>query len=160
VERLSKHAEMRTTERLRNIVFRLDLGSEKDESGRAGHYYGTGFFIHANGFALTAYHNLPKYAREDPTRPILARFQGRGINLYWLLSEPENETWQHRHDIALLQGPAGEVDPAALVDLAYLPISMTRPQRARYWGGMPIVLCGFPLRNVPVQLEMEKAFSQ
>ena len=126
--------------RLAPLVFRLKWGGLRNQE------YGTGFFISAEGLALTAYHNLAK-ALENGGESITAEWQGKPVELFRRCPSPEDEGWQRRLDVAVLEArPPLDIE-APVCGLAYLDASWSRQERTQYWKGRPAVLMGYHGEN-------------
>lgn len=123
-------------ERLRRASFKVRI---EEENGVW--WWGTAFFISADGVALTAYHNLPKAVRDAGRGQVTGEFMEKPLRLEYLVdrSVPEEEG-----DIALLQwneAPAGEVPH---VEVGGLDPVWLRQRRVQLWGGRPGCVFGFP----------------
>src|ERR1700733_1391570 len=83
---------------LGNVIFRLEWFNGQGKS-----QHGTGFFVTAEGLALTAYHNLPDVVLNDPEERLIAHYKEREIRLKWVLPDSANREWQKEHELAVLQ---------------------------------------------------------
>jgi hypothetical protein len=128
---------------LRRIVFRL----EWEEDGVP--CQGTGFFIHRNGQALTAFHNLPRAVRDDPGRPLYGTYEGVPVPLpfRWALTTNADCRWQRELEVAVLQLDRKLADDLPTLDMCRLDPSLTRQQRQQFWDGKPVAAFGFPVRG-------------
>ena len=115
-------------DRLRGITFKLRI-----EKNRHGAWeWGSAFFISSDGYALTAFHNLPAQAVQTGRGQISGYHKEQWITLECLVS---NSLPEHEGDIAVLkwiEPPANGVEhiPVACLD----PASSTQ-QRNRLWAG-------------------------
>ncbi len=123
--------------RLAEVVFSLTW---HDEKGNVCN--GTGFFISAEGLALTAFHNLSPELKQDPSGCQAALFRGAEIAIHWVAGGEKDRAWQEKHDVAILQAdpiPAG-LRPVRCFFLA----SHIRDDRGSAWAGDEVALLGHP----------------
>lgn len=129
-------------ELLQTITFKIRI--EKHPEGYWE--WGTGFFISINGYALTAFHNLPDSVvkAKGGTIDVFYKGQAKGEQKLALeclieLSLPEQEG-----DIAVLKLLDSSTMPIHSLPIAYLSLAMPFHQRNRFWAGRPVCAFGFP----------------
>src|ERR1017187_9187364 len=128
-------------ERLRRASFKVRIEKAPDENGRDVWWWGTAFFISADGYALTAFHNLPKLVVADGRGQIEGEFEGKPLRLECLLdrSVPEEEG-----DIALLKWNEAHPGEVPHVEVGGLDPVWPRQRRAQLWSGRAGSILGFP----------------
>ncbi len=123
--------------RLAEVVFSLIWHDEKGNLCN-----GTGFFIGADGIALTAFHNLSPELKRDPSDCQPGLFRGTEIAFHWVAQGEKGRAWQEKHDIAILRA-----DPTPLglkpVRCFFLP-SHIRADRGSAWAGDEVAFLGHP----------------
>ncbi len=126
--------------RLADIVFSLEWC---DEKGKLCH--GTGFFISADGTALTAFHNLSPDVRSGPDPIQTGKFQGAEVVFRWVVAGEQDRAWQEKRDIAILRA---DTPPPGLrpVKCFYLP-SDIRKARGSAWAENEVAMLGYPARQ-------------
>jgi Trypsin-like peptidase domain len=123
--------------RLREVVFSLNWC---DEEGRQA--FGTGFFISADGVAVTAYHNLSPELKSCPEATQIGKFKGNEVEFRWLLQEKMDRVWQEKHDVAILQAQPAPEDLKPL-RCFFLSTSISQ-DRGSAWAGDDVVMLGYP----------------
>lgn len=130
-----------TTAALRAATFRLYCGRRFDERmGDEVEGFGTGFFIGADGLALTARHNL---AGCSPGDLLQAGYQGHAVKLRWL---PEPAGALSEVAVLRLEENLDAVPIQRLVP-AVLDPGLETQARCAFFAGRTVALYGFPLTN-------------
>jgi len=80
------HVELFDPDELREALGRTLFRIRMEDSGCP--YFGSGFFIHSEGYALTAFHNLPSYVLTDRRKPITETFRDQPCNPPRLIPSP------------------------------------------------------------------------
>lgn len=126
--------------RLADIVFSLNWF---DEKGKLCH--GTGFFISADGKALTAFHNLSPDLMSGPDQVQTGLFQGAEVAFRWVAEGETDRAWQKKRDIAILRADPA---PTGLSPLKcyYVP-SEIRKARGSAWAENEVAMLGYPARQ-------------
>lgn len=129
-------------ELLRTITFKIRI--EKHSKGYWE--WGTGFFISIDGYALTAFHNLPNSVLKGKSRTIDVFYGGQPkgeqkLTLECLidLSLPEYEG-----DVAVLKLLDPVTMPIHSLPIAYLDLALPFHQRSQFWAGRSVCAFGFP----------------
>jgi hypothetical protein len=130
---------------LRRIAFKIRI-----EKHRHGYWeWGTGFFISSNGYALTAFHNLPRSVITAGHGTIEAFYKGQTRDEQKLaleclidLSLPE-----HEGDIAVLKLLDPPTMPIHSLPIAYLDLALSYHLRSQFWAGRPVCAFGFPFEK-------------
>ena len=125
---------------LRRITFKIRIERNEEENWE----WGTGFFISPEGYALTAFHNLPGAVVQAESGNVDARYKGQWIQLECLVkySLPEQEG-----DIALLKWLQPDRTILEHHHIAYLNPSLSRHERNQFWAGRPVSAFGFPFEE-------------
>jgi hypothetical protein len=123
--------------RLAAIVFSLTW---HDRDGVRSH--GTGFFISAEGTALTAFHNLSPEVLDDPNEVQAGRFGDTDVAFRWVLRGDGDREWQKNHDIAILQTDSV---PEGLTPMKYFFLGpRVREGRGSAWAENDVAMLGYP----------------
>jgi hypothetical protein len=140
--------EERTLELLDRSSFRIFIETTYEE-GETIHWYGTGFFVTDCGFALTAFHNLPKQVWQAG---------GGKLRVYYRkLTNPIELKWrpdlsQKDVDIAVLQLEKPDTVNFDHVPMAYVPWKLPAEERKQVWRSLnedqQLSLFGYPVRAV------------
>jgi len=130
---------------MKRACFRIIIGLEPDERTKEEILWvGTGFFITSDGYALTAYHNLPK------------TIQDAGCGFVDVNYRQDHDPWRLKwradlsskeFDIAVLQLP----DRKALdyLECAYFPTNRPETVRKDFWRKYKkLYVFGFPVAEV------------
>ena len=121
----------------RPAVFRIHVDPEAGERG----WVGSGFFISASGYALTAFHNIPFQVREQREGLVRGRDSlGKSFLLKFIPMVGDED-----HDVALLQASDGE--PRAHVSLATVRPEFSDRERIQFWAARKVLVLGFPLKD-------------
>jgi len=121
----------------RPAVFRIHVDPDAGERG----WVGSGFFISASGYALTAFHNIPFQVREQREGHVRGRDSlGKPFLLKFIPMVGDED-----HDVALLQ--ASEGGPRAHVSLAAVRPDFSDRERIHFWAARKIQVLGFPLKD-------------
>jgi hypothetical protein len=127
---------------LERCSFRIRI--EKDKQGNWE--FGTGFFITPNGYALTAFHNLPKRAVKNGRGRVKVFYRNLSKPL-WLVWRPDLS--DRDSDIAVLQLPKPGGVAFEWLTPAFLSPDLPHDERLEFWRGMTdLLVFGFPVRNV------------
>lgn len=119
----------------RAAVFRIHVDPEAGERG----WVGSGFFISASGYALTAYHNLPFQVKEHRAGHVRGRDGlGKPFLLKFIPMVGDED-----HDVALLQASDG--GPHSHVSLATVRPEFSDRERIQFWAARQVQVLGFPL---------------
>jgi hypothetical protein len=122
--------------RLREVVFSLTW---YDEKGKEAH--GTGFFISADGLAVTAYHNLSPEVRNCPEGTQGGKFKGNDIAFHWALPGEADRSWQEKHEIAILQA---QTVPEGLKLVNCFFLGSHIEGRGSKWAERDVLMLGYP----------------
>lgn len=125
--------------RARNAMFRMPI---EPASHAAGWWWGTGFFISPDGYAVTAYHNLPAVVSAQQGGSCNAVLQdGSKISLDYIPGTGDRE-----RDIAFLRTPSRGVDYSCL-QAAVLGSGLGERDRIAFWAGRAVIVAGFPFNQ-------------
>jgi tetratricopeptide (TPR) repeat protein len=127
-------------ERLRRVTFKVRI--EKNPHGACE--WGTGFFISPDGYALTAFHNLPQPVKDAEGGTVDVSYKDAPYTLECLVS---NSLPESHGDIAVLHLPNPPADLIECVPVAYLDPALPRQQRMQFWAGRPVCIFGFPFEQ-------------
>lgn len=101
--------------------------------------WGTGFFISRDGFALTAYHNLPCELYRSGKGKIDIYYQDK-----WLTVECIGDHSNADSDIAVLKLIDTRGIDIRWLQPAYLDLKSTCTERYQFWAGRSVCAYGFP----------------
>jgi ActR/RegA family two-component response regulator len=127
-------------DRLRRCSFSIFI--EEDRYGSK--LYGSGFFISRDGYALTAYHNIPARLREEKKGyvKVFYRDMRKPLELSWF-----EELSHEEDDIALLLLPDAHGVTLDFIACAYLPLDIPDEERLRFWSNREVFVFGFPIQG-------------
>lgn len=104
-------------------------------------WWGTGFFVSADGHALTAFHNLPSIVAASRCGEVQGvDADGQPFPLDYIPMDGDKE-----RDIALLRVRPEDRRSFPHLPIAALPDDLSGEERVRFWAGRAELVCGFPI---------------
>lgn len=123
--------------RTRDALFRIPIEPKDDQDW----WWGTGFFVSADGYALTAFHNLRTGVAAARCGEVDGLDGNGRVLRFDLVPIDGDAAW----DVALLKLRDGEA--GAYLTIATLPEGLSDEDRIRFWAARPVIICGFPLNT-------------
>jgi formylglycine-generating enzyme required for sulfatase activity len=126
---------------LKGATFRLHLGQHRDDRGVMTEFFGTGFFVGTDGFALTANHNFEGCVAGQI---FVADYKGKTIELKWIRDQSSENA-----DIGVMQlhaNPHGV--PIDGLRVAYLDPRSSLAERKDFFRAKGrLSIFGYPVRD-------------
>jgi|GEM_PF-2862597 len=129
-------------DRLRRATFKIQVRRNENNE----QIWGTGFFISKDGYALTAYHNLPESVTRAGKGEIKIYYKNR-----WLTVECDMDHSNPESDIAVLKLIDAKDAPIEAVQVGYFDSNAAGNDRHAFWAGRPVCAFGYPTNDVGLE---------